>query len=133
MNICIPKNKIQEFKKALKNKTMSVESLLNMTTEERIKTFEQYSKESAKDMNLLFEQKLVLKNRLLGLRNFFSKVGEIGRYDPQKKIEIKKALKEYRDRQKERIFNPQENETFLASLAEKTIGTAITEQEAKQV
>jgi hypothetical protein len=132
-NICLLPNKVKEFKEALKSKKIEMSSLLNMTSEARTKILEQYAGENAKAVNTLFEEKIVLKNRMLGLKNWASKVGEIGRYSPTKIKEMEKLMSEYRSKQQERIFSPQENETFLRDLAEEKLGTRITQEEAKTI
>lgn len=128
---CLLKEKIIEFKNALKKRHIKIEDLLNMSTEERTKLLEEYAGTNAKDVNLLFEQKLVLKNKLLGIKNWASKVGEIGRYDPAKKAEINKATEEFKKLQEKRMFSPEENEAFLNDLVDKKLGTHITQEEAK--
>lgn len=133
MAVCLIKEKINDFKKALKIKDIKMEDLFNLGTEDLIKTFEPYAGKNAKDIALLFEQKRILKNKFLGIKNAVSKIGEIGRYDPVKNTQIAEALKEFRERQTERIFNPQESEVFYNALADKIIGTHITEAEAKTI
>lgn len=129
--LCISKAKVEAFKKALKNKKLDVFELMKMSTENRTAVFEKFAGKNAKDVNLLFEQKLILKNRMIGLRNWASKVGEIGRYDTAKKAELAKLMEEYKTKQMERIFSPKENEAFLADLAEQKLGTRITKEEAQ--
>jgi hypothetical protein len=130
---CIVKEKIAEFRKALKDKELDIAKLLDMTTEDRTALFSEFAGENAKLMNTLFEEKLVLKNRLQGIKNWASKVGEIGRYDPLKKAKLDEMMSEYKARQQQRIFSPKENEQFLADLAEEKLGTRITKEEAKNV
>lgn len=130
---CLLPNKVEKFKEALKKKDIKIQDLLNMTSEARIKLLEDYAGKNAKDVNLLFEQKLVLKNKQLGIQNWASKVGEIGRYDPVKKAELKKMAEDYKKLQEERIFNPSEEQTFLNDLADQAIGTHITRVEAKNI
>lgn len=132
-NFCLLPNKVEEFQIALKTKQINIADLINMSSEARTKLFENYAGANASDVNLLFEQKLVLKNRLLGIQNFASKVGNIGRYDPAKRAELKRLEAEYKQRQLERIFSPKENESFLADYAESLLGTRITSEEAKLV
>ena len=127
---CLLPNKIEDFKKALKEKNIKIADLLNMTSEARTTLLEKYAGENAKDVNLLFEEKLVLKNRMNGIKNWASKMGEIGRYDPAKKAKLAELQSEYRAKQQERIFSPKENETFLRDLAEEKIGTRISREEA---
>ena len=132
-NICLMPNKVVEFKKALKDKEIKIADLLNMTTEARIELLREYAGDSAPQVNTLFEEKLVLKNRMLGLKNWASKMGEIGKYSPEGKAKLQESVSQYRAKQQERIFNPKENEQFLSALAEKQIKTEITREEAKQI
>lgn len=133
MPFCLIPSKVDEFKKALKEKDIKIADLINMTSAERIKLLEKYAEANAKDVNLLFEEKLVLKNKIQGIKNWASKVGEIGRYDPKNKVKIDEMVSEFKARQMERIFNPKEEEAFLESLAEKKLGTNITREEAKNI
>lgn len=132
-NFCLLPEKVEQFKKALKEKEIKIADLLNMSTEARIELLKKYAGEAATEVNALFEKKLVLKNRMMGIKNWASKVGEIGRYSPEGKAKLQKAVEEYRKRQMERILNPKENEAFLQTLADKAVGTEVTREEAKQV
>ncbi len=132
-NFCLLPEKVAEFRKALKEKEITIPSLLNMTSEERTALLSKYAGDSAPQVNTLFEEKLVLKNRMIGIKNWASKVGEIGKYSPEGKAKLDKAISEYRAKQQERILNPKENEAFLNDLANKQLGTEVTQEEAKQV
>jgi hypothetical protein len=133
MAFCIVKSKIADFRKALKNKELDVFKLINMESADRIKVFEKFAGSEAKKLNLLFEQKLVLKNKLLGLKNLLSKVGELGKYSPEKQEAILQAAKDFKSQQMKRIFSPEEEESFLADLAAKITGTGVTRDEAKMI
>jgi len=130
---CLLPHKVDAFKKALKEKKITISELLNMSSEARTKLLEKYAGKNAKDVNLLFEKKLVLKNKMLGLKNWASKVGEVGRYDPAKKAELAKMTEDYKKMQEERIFNPSEEQSFFNELADQVIGTHITRVEAKNI
>jgi hypothetical protein len=132
-NFCLLPDKVSEFRKALKEKEITIPDLLKMSSEERTNLLKKYAGDSASQVNTLFEEKLLLKNRMLGIKNWASKMGEIGKYSPEKKAQISQAISEYRAAQQERIFNPKENETFLANVAEKQLGTDISQEEAKNV
>ena len=120
--ICLSQDNIDEFKQALKDKTLNMGELLNMTTEERTKLFEKYAGENAKAVNTLFEEKLVLKNKMQGLKNWASKVGGIGKYSEEGKAAMEKSMSDYRAMQQQRIFNPKEDQSFLNDLADKKLG-----------
>ena len=101
--ICLPKDRVDAFKRALRDKTLKMSDLFNMETGARTELLAKYvGKEDAKTVNLLFEEKLILKNQLQGINNWASKVGEIGRYDPAKKVELDRLMSEFRARQQER-------------------------------
>ncbi len=135
--ICIPKEKVEAFKQALRDKSLKLEDLLDpkMTSEARTKIFEEYTKSpaDAKAINTLFEEKLVLKNRMLGIANLFSKMGEIGKYSDQGKIDAAKAMSDYKAAQQERIFSPKEHEAFLNDLADKKLGVHVSQDVAQKV
>jgi hypothetical protein len=131
MAFCLPQNKVNEFKRALKSRRLDVFELMNMDTAKRTEILREYAGNDAEEINLLFEQKLVLKNKMRGLQNWASKVGQIGRYDPQKKAKIQEKVDEYKAEQQRRIFSPEEDEAFLGALAKKAMGTEITKEEAQ--
>jgi hypothetical protein len=130
---CLIPSEIEKFKKALKEKDITMEELLNASTESLTKKFKPYAGENAGKIALLFERKRILKNKELGIKNAVSKLGEIGRYDPAKKAQIAEDLAKFREAQRERIFNPAETETFYNALADKIVGTHITRAEAQNM
>lgn len=132
---CLLPEKVEDFKKALKDKTLDLAALLDpkMTSEARTELFRPYAGDAAGEVNKLFESKLVLKNRLQGIKNFVSKLGESGRYSPEGKAALAKAAEEYRAAQAERIFSPKEHEAFLNDLADKAVGTHISKDVANKV
>lgn len=132
-NVCLLPEKVAEFRKALKERDIKIQDLLNMDSDARTEVLKEYAGKNAADVNSLFESKLVLKNRMLGLKNWASKLGEIGRYSEEGKAALDKSVSEYRAAQQERIFSPKENESFLSSLAEKQLGTQVTKEEAANV
>lgn len=133
MAVCLLPEKIAEFRQALKNKELDIKKLIEMSTEERTAALEEYAGENAKDVNTLFEQKLVLKNRVAGLKNWASKMGMVGKYSEEGSAEVAKAIADYRAKQQERIFSPEENEAFLNDLADKKLGIHVSREVAAKV
>lgn len=129
--ICLLPEKIEDFKKALITRKINIADLLNMETEARINVLKEYAGENAVEVNKLFEQKIILKNRELGIKNALKKLTETGKYSPAEKARLDKIKSEWKAAQQERIFSPKENEAFLNSLADKITGTEITRDEAK--
>lgn len=132
-NYCLLPHQIDSFKQALKEKDINIGDLLNMDTGARTEVFKKYAGDNAKAVNTLFEEKLLLKNRMLGIQNLFSKLGEFGKNSAEHKAELAKTLAEYRAAQQERVFSPKEHEAFLNDIADKRIGTHITQEQAAKV
>ena len=130
---CIIPSRLEEYRKALKERKLDVKGLLKMTTEQRIAAFKPFAGDNANLLNEMFENKLVLKNKLAGLKNFINKTAELKRYSPEGKLELQKSIEEYKAKQKERILNPKEEETFLNALADKVAGTHIDKDVAKKI
>jgi hypothetical protein len=104
---------------------------MKMDSAERMKIFRTFAGENADTINLLFEEKLILKNKLQGIKNWVNKVGEMGIYDPEKKAKMAELLSDYRNKQQERMFNPKEEEGFLGQLVEEKLGIRISRKQAK--
>jgi len=134
MAFCIIKEHAEKFRQALKSGKINMQKLIELPdSKARIKMLEPFLGKEAKSAVLLIEEKLILKNKLAGLKNAISKIGQVGRYDPAKKALLKESLDEFKLLQKERIFNPKEEQTFLNELADKVIGTNITKEEAETI
>ncbi len=132
-NLCILPDQAAKFKQGLKDRQLDPAALLNMTSEERTKLLSQYVGDNAKVVNTLFEEKLVLKNRMQGIKNWASKVGNVGKYSEAGKAKLTQTISEYRAAQQERTFSPKEHEAFLNDLADKQLGTHITKEQAAKV
>lgn len=134
---CILPERANAFRQALKDKTIDLKDLLDpkMTSEERTAIFRDYTgtDAEAKLLNTSFEEKLVLKNRLLGIKNLFSKAAGIGKYSDSSLDESAKAMSDYKAKQQERLFSPKENEAFLNDLVDKKMGIHIDKETAATV
>jgi hypothetical protein len=132
---CIPSDKAEEFKKSLRDGDIKIADLLDpkMTSEARTAIFEKYAGDQAKSLNLLFEEKLVLKNRMTGIKNFLSKVGGIGKFSEAGKAEIAKTLSDFRASQQQKIFSPTEYQAYLNDLADKKVGFHVTIEETRKI
>lgn len=130
---CLPPKQVEEFKKALMSNRINIPELMKMDSANRTEVLRQYAGDVAPEVNLLFEQKLVLKNKMRGIINWASKVGEVGRYSPEKKAQFDKKLSDYKAQQAERMFNPKEDEAFLNDLVDSKLGTHVTREEAKAI
>jgi hypothetical protein len=132
---CILPDKVEEYRKALKDKKIDVLKLMDpkMSSEARTKIFEEFAGKDAKVMDTLFEEKLILKNRLQGLKNFINKTAELKQYSQAGKDELARSMAELKAKQQERILSPKEHEAFLNDLADKMIGTHVSREVAGKI
>ena len=68
-SFCLPPKDVEKFKQALKSKEINIGELINMDSAKRTELLRNYAGDVAPEVNLLFEQKLVLKNRMQGIKN----------------------------------------------------------------
>lgn len=132
-SFCLLPEKVDEFKQSFKNGKINIGNLIEMAPEERLKLFNEYAGKDAVEMNKLFEQKLILKDRVRGLENWFNKSTSSGKWSPERITEAKRLMTEYKNAQRERVFSPKENESFLNSLADIKVGTHVTKEQAKKI
>jgi len=126
--VCIPQETANKIKEAIKGKDLKIADLFKIKeTEARVKYLEKFAGDKAGEINALFEQKIILKNQFMGLKNFISKITQTGRYSKEKIAELQKSVEDWKAQQMERIFNPKEGEIALDTLADKIIGTHISD------
>jgi hypothetical protein len=132
---CLMPDAIADFKKALKDKSLDMAAFFDArtTTAEREAMMRPYAGDNALGVVRKLEQTRVMKNRELGVENAISKLGKIGKWSPEQQAAIAKAKADFKAQQAERIFSPQEHETFLNSLANKLTGTEISPEVAQRI
>ncbi len=123
---CLRKEVVEGFKQALRSGELNPFKMADMESADRHAFLEKYvGKENAKEVNTLFESKLLLKNQKAGYISWAKKVGGITpeiRRDMLAKIE-----------KLDRVLNPKEGEIFLKDLAESRLGIDIKPEEAKTI
>lgn len=125
-NICLPKEVKQTFLRALKDGTIDPQKLSEATSAERHANFAKIVGEgNAKEVNALFESKLLLKNQQQGIINWAKSVGGL-------KPEVMKDLVS-RVTKLEKVLSPEEQSKFLADLAAKKLGTEVSIDEATKI
>lgn len=128
---CLIPKAADEFIKRLKSGEISPEKLNALSSKERQAYFETFmDKKSAKETNLLFEKKILLKNQERGLIRWAEQLS--GTTTKQKKALIEKIKKNKAERLK-RTFSPEEEEQFLDELVESKLGIGISEEESKTI
>lgn len=126
MAFCIPKEEAAKFRAALADGKIVPEKLADMSSAERRAFFEDIvGKDNAKDVNAMFESKLLLKDQKRGMVTWAKKVAGMNEQARQDIITRIEKL--------EKVLDPEELDTFLADLAEQKLGTAVTEAEAQAI
>jgi hypothetical protein len=132
---CLPIENARKIKEAIRSGKLNPEKLNKMTSQER-RAFlaEIIGMENAKGVNLLFEQKLLLKNQERAMYDWAKEI--IGLSAVQKAETLKKIRDTYADK-KRRLQDPAENETFLNEIVSdvysKKFKTEITLDEAQTI
>lgn len=125
-NFCLPKELTKPFLQALKDGTLNPAKLADSTSAERHSAFAKVIGEgNAKEVNALFESKLLLKNQQAGIISWAKSIG--GLKPEALKDLISKVQK------LDRVLNPDEEKAFLSDLASKKLGTDVTFEEAKKI
>lgn len=126
MSFCLPKQFTDKFIQALKDGKIVPEKLADMSSSERRTYFESIiGKDDAREVNALFETKLLLKDQKRGLVSWAKKVAGISeavRRDIVSRIE-----------KMDNVLNPTQEKAFLEDLASKKLGTDVSFDEAKQI
>ena len=124
--LCLPKENSAAFKKALKDGDLKIPELLAMTTEQRTTAIGKIvGDEYAQPVNTMFENKLLLKNQQAGLIDWIKTVGGL-------KPEVRTDLIA-RIQKREKAFTAADETKFLNDVADATLGTSVSHEEAKQI
>ena len=116
-----------KFKKMLISGEINPEKLNAMTSEGRREFFAKIlGEDNARNVNSLFESKLLMKNKQLAMINWAKQVAGI-------KPEVRRDLISRIERMDERVLNPAGEDEFLADLARTKLGTDVTFEEAKVI
>ncbi len=123
---CLPKVSVQKFISALKDGTISPEKMAEMSSGERRNMLEGIvGKADAKEVNAQLESKLLLKDQNRGLVSWAKKVG--GLSDKARADLVEKVSK------MDTLLDPTGKRAFLADLAEKKLGVAVSPEEMQKV
>lgn len=127
---CLLQRYADKFKEALINGEINPSKLNEMSSQDRTKFLEQYVGEQAPEVNKRFERSLLLKNQNAAMIQWAKETAGINKATREKLLE---SIKQRKKDDFERIFNPKEEQTFLATLAEQKVGTTITRAESKRI
>lgn len=126
MTFCLPKFAADAFKAKLVSGEIDPGKLSDMSSAERREFFKGFlGEENAKQVNSLFESKLLLKNQQQGIINWAKSVAGL-------KPEIMRDLVAKVENMTEAL-KPADEKRFLADLAEKRLGVGVSAEEAGNI
>lgn len=123
---CLRPELVTKFKQALKSGEIDPFKMAEMSSAQRREFLAPYvGKENAKEVNALFESKLLLKNQVQGYKTWAKKVSGIS---PKVKQDLLSRIEKM-----DRVLSPEENEQFLQDLAATRLRINITQSEAENL
>lgn len=123
---CLVKSLAEKFTEKLRSGEIDPEKLSSMSSAERRDFFSEFlGKENAKQVNALFESKLLLKNQQEGIINWAKQVAGM---KPEAMRDILTKVNKMTD-----ILNPENEKAFLQDLTAKKLGTQVTVEEAAKI
>lgn len=126
MGFCLPKDMTEKFLGALRDGTIDPAKMIKMSSADRRAFLSDIVGESdAKEVNTLFESKLLLKDQQAGLIRWAKKVGDL---TPTKRAGLLDKINGM-----EEALTPETEDKFLNDLVNKKLGTEVTYDEAKHV
>jgi len=131
---CLPKDLAGKLKSAIGSGKVSPGKLKKMTSSERRGFLEEIVGPEAKQVNLLFEKKMLLKNQEKGLYDWAREVTGLSKKD---KEAMSQKIKEAYAEKKRRVHEPKEGEAFLDEIVSdvysKKFKTEVTLEEAQKI
>lgn len=125
-NVCLPPKLVDKFKGALISGRINPGKLEKMTSDERRKLFTDIVGEgNARQVNALFESKMLLKNQQRGYLTWAKKVTGISEETRRDLISRIERL--------DRVLEPEQERAFLKDLAAARLGLDVTAKEAKEM
>lgn len=128
---CLPKQIAENFKKMLVSGEINPLELSNMSSGERRKFFTEFLGENnAKNVNTLFERKLLQKNRTKAMISWAKEVTGI---KPEVRRDLVAKIERMAQDPKGNILDPKTEEAFLQDLASSKLGLDVTFEEAQEI
>jgi len=126
MSFCLPKNLINPFLKGIKDGQLDPVKLASMSSAERRAAFSEVVGEAnAKQVNALFESKLLLKDQQQGMITWIKSVAGL-------KPEVKRDLVTRVNRLAS-VLDPEDKAAFLEDLADARLGMGVSPTEAAEL
>lgn len=126
MSFCLIPKAVDKFKAAITDGTISPDKMASMTSDDRRSMIAGIiGDDSAKEVNALFESKLLLKGQQAGLVNWAKKVAGI---TPEVRRDIITRIERI-----DKAMNPKDADMFLNDLVEQKLGIGVDVNTAKKI
>lgn len=126
MSYCLPFLETQKFLKGLKDRSIDPQKLAEMSSKERNEFFKDIvGEEHAKEVNALFESKLLLKNQQQGMVTWAKTVAGL-------KPEVRRDMISKIEKM-QHILDVENEDAFLNDLVEQKLGIGVTFEEAQKI
>lgn len=123
---CLPKNYADKFRNALVSGKIVPEKLSKLSSQERREFFEEIvGKEDAREVNAMYESKLLLKDQKRGLVTWAKQMAGL-------KEEVRRDIIAKIEKM-DNILTPENEKAFLEDLAAKKLGTDVSFEEAEVI
>lgn len=123
---CLPKRFTALFRGKIADGTLNPADLTTRTSAERRQIFSDlFGDDNGKEVNALFESKLLLRNQNKGLLDW---VHQMSGLKPDVKLDAADRIIKL-----DRVLNPADRQTFLQDLARKKLGADISVDQAKEI
>jgi len=128
MAFCLPKAQSAKFLAAVNSGELNPIRLGGMKSAQRLAEISKIlGEDTAKEVNALFESKLLMPNYMQGLVNWVKEVS--GAWDPK----VRQSTVDKINNLDERILNPGNQDAFLHSLAAEKLGFNVKPEQAKLI
>lgn len=133
---CIPNELVTKLKNAIKDGTLHPDKLIPMDSSQRRNLFTKITGDEnlSKEINLAFEQKLLLKNQEKAMVDWARDT--LGLSKTEKAATLTKIQETYAEKRR-RVFTPEEDEAFLNEIASevyaKKYKTEVSLEEAQRI
>lgn len=126
MSLCLPQFAKEELIKGIREGTVVPENMTLMSSAERQGLLRSFMDEaSAKSVNTLFEEKLILKSQKRGLKNWEKQIVDSKQYNVVKKDIISRIEK------LEKVLDADSKQEFLQDLTEKRLGFSVSFEQSE--
>lgn len=123
---CLMPKFVKKFKDAIRSGELDVFKMAGMESTERRALLAKYvGKENAKQVNALYEGKLLLKRQQQGMKTWVKKVSGI---TPKTKMDLISRIERM-----DSVLDPKAEEQFLQDLASARLRIDVTQEEAKNI